>query len=275
MAGRGQRQGRVADSARPGRVTAAGPSPRAVVRGAGKRGGGQEAARLPLSRERILATALTLVEENGLAGLTTRRLGEALGCKAMSVYHHFPSKQHLQDAMVGEAIAAIPEPPAHLDPLLRLRFIGWEYRAMAHRYPRLFPLVALHRLNMPAGVAFVERMLRHFRAAVPDDHLAAQAFRIFGHYVIGAALDETSGCAASPSAADPEGDEYIARECPQLAAAAPFFKRAHFESTFALGFDMMLDGIAGLRSAALAQMPSAPKPVVRPKRQSRQCGPTS
>ena len=111
---------------------------------------------------------------------------------------------------------------------------------MAHRYPRLFPLAALHRLNMPAGVAFIERMLRHFHAALPDDRLAAQSFRIFGYYVIGAALDETAGYAAGPSAAEPVTDEFIARECPHLAASAPYFKRPYFESTFELGFEMML-----------------------------------
>ena len=99
---------------------------------------------------------------------------------------------------------------------------------MAHRYPRLFPLAALHRLNMPAGVAFIERMLRHFHAALPDDRLAAQSFRIFGYYVIGAALDETAGYAAGPSAAEPVTDEFIARECPHLAASAPFLQAVPF-----------------------------------------------
>jgi AcrR family transcriptional regulator len=183
----------------------------------------------------------------------------------MSVYHHFPSKRHLLDAMVEHAIAGIRDPAADLDPIDRLRFIGWEYRAMAHRYPRLFPHVALHRLNMPAGIAFIERMLRHFHAAVPDDRLAAQAFRIFGYYVIGAALDETSGYAAGPSAAEPVADEFIARECPRLAAAAPFFQRAYFESTFGLGFETMLKGIAELRANLLANARPPPKPVVRPK----------
>jgi AcrR family transcriptional regulator len=222
------------------------------------------APRVSLSGERIVAAAIQLVAEQGLPGLTTRGLGRALGCEAMSIYHHFPSKRHLQDAMVEHAISGIPEPAADLDPIARLRFIGREYRAMAYRYPRLLPLIALHRLNMPAGVAFIERMLRHFHAAVPDDRLAAQAFRIFGYYVIGAALDETSGYAAGPSAAAPVTEEFIARECPRLAAAAPFFKRPYFESTFELGFELMLQGIADLRTAALA-VARAPKPVVRPK----------
>jgi AcrR family transcriptional regulator len=183
----------------------------------------------------------------------------------MSIYHYFPSKQHLLDAAVEEMLAGIGEPPAGLEPIERLRFLGYEYRAMAHRYPRFFPLAALHRLNMPAGVAFIERMLGHFRAAVPDDRLAAQVFRIFGYYVVGAALDETAGYAAGPSAAEPASDEYIARECPQLAAAAPYFKAPWFQSTFGLGLEMLLKGIDDARGALPASAARSPKPVVRPK----------
>ena len=225
---------------------------------------GGRPARGPLSRERIVDAALALVERHGLPGLTTRRLGTALGFEAMSIYHHFPSKQHLLDALVERAIGSVGEPPPNADPIERLRFLGHEYRRVAHRYPRLFPLLALHRLNMPAGVAFIERMLRHFHDALPDDKLAAQAFRLFGYYVIGAALDETSGYAEGPSAAEPVADAYIAAECPRLAAAAPYFKRPYFDSTFELGFALILDGIAKSRDALLAKKRS-PKPTVHPK----------
>lgn len=225
----------------------------------------------PLSAERIVAAALALIEEHGLPAFTIRRLGEALGCEAMSVYHYFPSKRHLMDALVAHVLAGIGEPPADLDAIGRLRFLGWEYRAMAHRHPGFFPHAALHRLNMPAGVAFIERILRHFHAALGDDRLAAQTFRIFGYYVIGAALDETAGYAAGPSSAAPVTDDYIARECPRLAASAPYFKREYFESTFELGLEMMLRGIADLRAGqhggpqAASSFRRTPKPVVRPK----------
>lgn len=226
---------------------------------------GDARQRTPLSREHIVATALNLVEGHGLPALTFRRLGDALGCEAMSVYHYFPSKRHLLDALVEQMLGGIGEPPAALDAIDRLRFLGWEYRSMAHRHPKFFPHAALHRLNMPAGVAFIERILRHFRAALPDDRRAAQAFRIFGYYVIGAALDETAGYAAGPSAAEPVTDDFIARECPRLAAAAPYFQQPYFDSTFELGFEMMLTGIAHLRAAMPAEAPRPPKPVVRPK----------
>ena len=239
-------------------AAAAGGRARSVgtSRGAGARG---------LSRAWIVDSALALVDEHGLPSLTFRRLGAALGCEAMSVYHYFPSKRHLLDALVEKTLEGVGEPPPELDPIARLRFLGHEYRAMAHRYPKLFPLAALHRLNMPAGVAFIERMLGHFRAAIPDDRTAAQVFRIFGYYVVGAALDETSGYAAGPSAAEPESDDYIARECPQLALSAPFFKAPWFESTFELGLEVLLKGIEEARAALLANGSRAPKPVVRPK----------
>jgi AcrR family transcriptional regulator len=231
----------------------------------GETGKGGRRRRVPLSRERILEAALKLVDDHGLPGLTARRLGDALDCEAMSLYHHFASKRHLQDAMVERAIAGIAEPSAELDPIERLRLIAWGYRAMAHRHPRLFPLIALHRLNMPAGVAFIERILRHFHDAVPDHRLAAQAFRVFGYYVLGAGLDETSRHAEGPSAAAPVADDYVARECPHLAQAAPYFKRPYFESTFALGLEFMLTGIAEQRARLLAATRPAPKPVIRPK----------
>ena len=104
--------------------------------------------RIPLSRERIVAAALKIVEDRGLSGLTFHRLGEALGCEGMSIYHHFPSKRHILDAMAERAISGIQEPVASLDPLARLRFLGQEYRAMAHRYPKMFQLVALHGFHM-------------------------------------------------------------------------------------------------------------------------------
>ena len=218
-----------------------------------------------LSRERIVDVALALVEQDGLPALTFRHLGALLDCEAMSVYHYFPSKRHLLEALVEKSLEGIGEPPTGLDPISRLRFIGYEYRAMAHRYPKFFPYAALHRLDMPAGVAFIERMLGQFRAALPDDQLAAQAFRIFGYYVVGAALDETSGYAAGPSAAEPASDESIARECPQLAASAPYFKSNWFDSTFERGFEMLLKGIDEARATVLANHARGPKPIVRPK----------
>ena len=113
----------------------------------------------PLSRTRIVEAALGLVDRDGLAALSLRKLGEALGVEAMSVYHYFPSKRHLLDALVDHAISTVEIPRASLAPVERLLGVCYAYRAMAHRFPKLYPLVALHRLNTPTGVCFIERIL--------------------------------------------------------------------------------------------------------------------
>jgi AcrR family transcriptional regulator len=196
-----------------------------------------------LSRERIVEAALDIVSAEGVAGLSTRKLGERLGCEAMSIYHHYPGKQHLLDALVDHAIASFEWPPQDLPPLQRLSLAMYAYRAMAHRFPALFPLVALHRLNTETGVRFIEGILRLVQDVVPDPELAARHFRTLGYFLAGAGLDETSGYANGPSAAVPVSDEFIMRECPRLVAASRYFKRDQWDRTFALGVDSMLQAM--------------------------------
>jgi AcrR family transcriptional regulator len=205
---------------------------------------GSTPKREPLSRERILRAAIDEVREVGLAALSTRRLGQRLHCEAMSIYHHFPSKAHLLDAMVDHAIESIEQPPAGLNPMQRMRHALHSYRAMANRFPALYPLVAVHRLNTPCGVRYIESILVMVRAAVPDDELAARHFRTVGYYLTGASLDETSGYAKGPSAAQPVSDDYIREHCPTLMKAAPYFKASQWDRTFELGLEAMLDAMA-------------------------------
>jgi AcrR family transcriptional regulator len=221
-----------------------------------------------LSRERIVQAALALIARDGLAQLSTRRLGGALGCEAMSIYHFFPSKQHLLDALVDHAIASMAVPDAALPPLERVRRACHAYRALAHRYPKLFPLVAVHRLNTPTGVRFIERILGMVREAVGEDEAAARWFRALGYYLVGAALDETSGYAKGPSAADPVSDAFIADNAPVLARSARYFQRPEWDRTFELGLEALL-------AAGLALQPCRPSPSSRSPRTSARRSATS
>ena len=211
-------------------------------------------ARAPeaLSRDRILDAALEVIEETGLPGFSTRKLGERLGREAMSLYHHFPSKQHLLDALVERAIASVDVPPPGPDGEARLRRCLASYRAMARRWPALFPLVAVHRLNTPAGVRFIESVLSLIRSVEPDPEQAARQFRLMGYYLIGACLEETAGYARGPSAAEPVDDAFIARECPRLAESAPYFGEHHWDRTFELGVDLLMDALRARTGAPRA-----------------------
>ena len=114
-----------------------------------------------LSRERIAAAAMALVDREGLAALSTRRLGDELGCEAMSIYHHFPNKAHMMDALVDLMLAQARIPAADEGEWLeRLRQAAHNFRAMALLHPKFFPFFAVHRLNTPSGVAVISHCPR-------------------------------------------------------------------------------------------------------------------
>ena len=223
--------------------------------------------REPLTRERIVEAALAVVEEGGLAAFSTRKLGERLGCEAMSIYHHFPSKHHLLDALVEHALASVVVPPAGDDPLAAMRTSLDSYRAMARRWPALFQLIALHRLNMPAGIRFLESILRLIHSVIGDDELTARHFRVMGYYLVGVGLEESAGYARGPSAADPVDEAFVTREAPLLARMNRFFQEPEWDATFRLGIDALIG--RGLADAARLRAAVAPPPAAVKKPRKR------
>jgi AcrR family transcriptional regulator len=207
----------------------------------------QSAYHQGLTRDGIAEAALALIDRQGLEALSYRRLAEAIGCEAMSLYHYFPSKAHLVDAVIDRVIGTLQVPPRGGEWLDRVRKAAWNYRAMALGHPKLYPLMAVHRMNTAVGVRKLDEIIGLFRDGGFDDAAAAQLFRDFGYYITGAALDETAGYAKGPSAAEPVSDAEIARDCPNLAAMAPYFKPQHFEPTFAHGLELLLEGMARQR----------------------------
>jgi AcrR family transcriptional regulator len=209
--------------------------------------GGRRGYHQGLTRDGIVAAALALIDREGLDALSYRRLAEAIGCEAMSLYHYFPSKADLVDAVIDRVFGELQVPPPGGDWLDRVRKAAWNYRAMALGHPKLYPLMAVHRLNTAVGVRKLDEIIGLFRAGGFDDATSAKLFREVGYYLTGAALDETAGYAEGPSAADPVSDAEIARDCPNLAAVAPYFKPQHFEPTFAHGLELLLDGMVRMR----------------------------
>src|SRR4051794_36936741 len=63
-----------------------------------------------LSRERILDAAGRLVENDGLDGLSMRRLAQELDVWPMSVYRYFQDKDALLEALAGSAVAKVTVP---------------------------------------------------------------------------------------------------------------------------------------------------------------------
>ncbi len=201
--------------------------------------------KVPLNRERIEVAALELIERDGLDSFSTRKLGEVLGCEAMSIYHHFPSKAHILDALVDRVIGGATVPPRDLDTVARLRAFARGWRAMALRHPRFFPMLSVHRLNSEVGIRYLNEILVALHDAGLEREQAARTFRAFAYFLVGAALDEIAGYAKGPSSLQPISLEELALRYPAIAGAGEFFVPEHFERTFELGLDLLLAG-AGL-----------------------------
>jgi AcrR family transcriptional regulator len=108
---------------------------------------------VPDRREQAVSAALALLEEEGEAALTMRRVADRVGVRAPSLYKHLPDKAALEVALVehglGEFADALAAAPASLEGL------GRAYREWALAHPHLYLLVTtrpLPRDRLPAGL---------------------------------------------------------------------------------------------------------------------------
>lgn len=188
-----------------------------------------------LSRDRIAAAALALVDRDGLARFGVRRLADYLGVDPMSIYNHVNGKAALLDA-VSEAVLAevAPEAAPADDWTVIARRTAHSYRATVARHPQVIQLLATRPQNSPAALDALEQLTGAMRAAgLPDDVVADTPMVLFGFlngYLLALFASDTSGTASEPEL-DP--DRY-----PTMSALT---SRMVAERGSATEFDRMLD----------------------------------
>ena len=93
-------------------------------------------ARIPLSRDRVLRAAVAFADEHGIASLSMRKLGEALGVEAMSLYNHVANKDELLDGMVDLVFGEIELPAGDGDwrTAMRQRAVSARQVLSRHRW---------------------------------------------------------------------------------------------------------------------------------------------
>lgn len=198
-----------------------------------------------LDRERILDAAQALIAERGLEGWSMRALGALLGVQPMSLYHWFPSRAHVMDALLDRFVerVRVPDKGSWQD---RIRGASRSMRAAARAEPAVFPFIAVHRFNTPAALEKLEDLLGVFREPHPDSARRAVAFRLWIHWMVGFCLDETSGFSKGPSAQEPPSDEVVREQFPTVAELGPFNQPRHFDRLFTAGLDAILHAVEGL-----------------------------
>ncbi|MET7770655.1 TetR/AcrR family transcriptional regulator C-terminal domain-containing protein [Nocardia sp. NPDC005366] len=191
-----------------------------------------------LSRERIAAAAVALVDRDGLERFGVRRLAEELGVDPMSIYNHIKGKAALLDAVseavLAEVAAEADDAPQGWEEIARATAHG--YRKTAYRHPHVVSLLATRPQTSPVALAALERLVTAMRAAgLPDQVIADAPLMLFG-FLNGYLLAVLSG---GPDRLDmPTIDAAL---YPTMAALAP--RQADFGSL--AEFDRMLDAVLG------------------------------
>jgi AcrR family transcriptional regulator len=145
-----------------------------------------------MTREELLGAALAIVDSEGLAALTMRRLAAAVGVEAMSLYYHVPHKEALLDGTVERMRSEMRLPETAPDDWAdALEAIFVEYRRVLAAHPNMLPLSA--RRTDRAGASGLQYLID--QGVAPDDavelYQSLVAFTI-GYSVLSSPLVETA-----------------------------------------------------------------------------------
>jgi AcrR family transcriptional regulator len=149
-------------------------------------------SRTPLSRERILVTALALADTSGIESLTMRKLGEAVGVEAMSLYNHVPSKGDLLDGLIDLVFSEIELPSAADSWKTAMRERAISARAVLSRHRWAIGLMESRTTPGPATLRHHDAVIGCLRQAGFPVELAAHAYSVLDSYIYGFALQEAS-----------------------------------------------------------------------------------
>jgi AcrR family transcriptional regulator len=176
-----------------------------------------------------------------------RKLGQALGVEAMSLYNHVTGKSDLLDGMIDIVFSEIGRPATGA---------GWK-RAMRERAISAREVLGRHRWAIglmesrqspgPATFRHHEAVLACLRAAGFSVELTAHAYSLLDSYIYGFALQEAS----LPFSSGDATAEEIARHMPageyphlaEIAAVHVLQPGYQYGDEFEIGLDLILDAL--------------------------------
>ena len=143
--------------------------------------------RKPLSRERILAAALEVVDEQGIEALSMRKLGQSLGYEAMSLYNHVANKDDLLDGVLDLVLAEM-EPPAPDGGLPAIRASALSAHEALKRHPWAATMLMSAARIRPARIQYMEALLASLRNTGLSAETTYHAYHVLDAHIIGFSL---------------------------------------------------------------------------------------
>ena len=208
------------------------------------------ARRAPLSRDQVLRAAVAIADESGLGALSMRKLGQALGVEAMSLYNHVAGKGDLLDGMVDVVFGEIglPAGDAGWKPAMRQRAISAREALARHRWA--MGLLESRRSPGPATLRHHDAVLGCLRAAGFSVEMTAHAYSVLDSYIYGFALQEATlpfGTAEGTAQVAQEiAGRFAVDDYPHLAELATghiLQPGYHYDDEFEIGLDLILDAL--------------------------------
>ncbi|MGH3694476.1 MAG: TetR/AcrR family transcriptional regulator [Pseudonocardiaceae bacterium] len=177
--------------------------------------------RQPLSQQRIVDEALTLLAREGLDAVSMRRVAQALKTGPASLYAHLRNKEELYqlmlDRLIGEVAVPVPDPQRWRDQLKELvrSMIG----VMIDHPGSAQLAIATMVPTGPNALRITEGMLAILRSGGLSDRVTALAGDLIATYTSALALEASTWAAAA--ALDPNAVEQRVRQVRDYFAALP------------------------------------------------------
>lgn len=203
--------------------------------------------RQKLSRERVLAAALRLADEEGIEAVSMRRLGQALGVEAMSLYKHVAGKEDILDGIADLVMEEVEVPSRDLPWRAALSQSAISTHRALLRHPWASAVLESRRNPGPTRLRYLDTVVSILLDAGFTLHDVARAFMAVDSHVYGFTLQvlawpfdlRDAPEEAARMANETFGDAYPGlRAMAGLAASEP---GVPVELEF--GLDLILDGL--------------------------------
>src|ERR1022692_142775 len=207
-----------------------------------------------VTRDVVLATALQIIDRDGIVGLSMRRLARALDRDPMILYRHAPNKAALLDGVAETVLAQLMVDSADPDWAAQLRAVARDYRRLALAHPHMVPLLVTRPLATPLALRPqgtlrpLEDVLALLTTAGFKGPDALHIYRALFGFLHGHVLDELQELVDNPD----ETDDLLRlglhrlpiREFPLLRSLAPVLASYDGAAELERGLDILLTGLA-------------------------------
>ncbi len=212
-----------------------------------------------LTPERILRSALRIADEDGLTAVSMRSIAAKLGVEAMSLYNHVTGKEQIIVGIIDLVLEEIDVLLTATDWKASMRRRAISAREAMLRHPWAAALIESHSSTSDVRLRYADSVLSVLRRAGFTIQQAYGAFLTLDSYIYGFVLQEVNWPHEPQEV--PEAIEQIRPQVspsrfPYVTEVMSFVARQRsespggYESEFAFGLELVLDGLERLLSAS-------------------------